>query len=96
MIAGQVVRRAGATVVTGVAGVAAVDVLKRVFSGGVARRGAVTVTAWGLRGARAAETGAETARLVAGDVLAEARERVGEQAPAPGHGMAAATHDHEH
>jgi len=53
---------------------------------------AVTVTSWGLRGRRVAETAAEGVRLTAADVLAEARERVGEQAPPPGHD--AAGHEH--
>lgn len=55
---------------------------------------AVTVTSWGLRGARAVETGAERARLATADVVAEARERIGEQAPPPATGAVA--HDHEH
>ena len=90
----RVLRRTGAAVATGVVGVAAVDAGKRLLRAGVVRRGAVTVTAWGLRGLRSAETGAETARLNAADVVAEARERIGEQAPAPGNGTA--PHDHEH
>jgi hypothetical protein len=80
-------------VATGVVGAAAYDGVKRVVSSGALRRATVTATAWGLRGARAAETGAEKARLVTADVVSEARSRIGEETPAPG---AAAGHGHEH
>ncbi len=71
------------TVVTGVVGAAAYEVLVK-----APWRGAtVTATAWGLRAARATERktkeSAERARLTVADVMAEARERVGEQVPAP-------------
>jgi hypothetical protein len=56
---------------------------------------AVTTAAWGLRGVRKAEEGAESARLTVADVVAEARERIGEQAPPPGI-TADAEHDHTH
>jgi hypothetical protein len=46
-----------------------------------------------LRGFRAAEAGAEKARLAAGDIVSEARERNGEQAPAPG---TFSDHGHDH
>jgi hypothetical protein len=85
--------KAAGMVVTGLAGAAAYDGAKKVARSGVFRGATVTVTAWGLRGVRAAETGAEKARLATADVLSEARARVGEQAPVPG---AAAGHGHEH
>ncbi|WP_062893310.1 DUF1490 family protein, partial [Mycobacterium avium] len=47
----------------------------------------------GLRGTRMAEEAAESARLKLADVMAEARERIGEEAPTP---SIADTHDHEH
>ena len=47
----------------------------------------------GLRGTRKAEEAAESARLKISDVVAEARERIGEEAPTPSLGDA---HDHEH
>ena len=43
----------------------------------------MTATAWGLRGTRKAEEAAERARLKVADVVAEARERIGEEAPPP-------------
>jgi hypothetical protein len=77
----------------GLAGAIAYDGVKRIGRTGVIRGATVAGTVWGLRGFRAAEAGAEKARLVAGDIVSEARERIGEQAPAPGtvHG-----HGHEH
>lgn len=90
MIGGLLARAAG-IVVTGVAGAAAYDGVKRFVRSGAVRGAAVGVTALGLRGARAAESGAERARLATADIVAEARERIGEQAPAPG---VAAAHDH--
>ncbi|WP_406643312.1 DUF1490 family protein [Amycolatopsis sp. WGS_07] len=66
------------------AGAAAYDGVKKVAKPNAVRQATVTVTAWGLRGARAAEAGAEKARLVAGDVVSEAWARIGEEAPAPG------------
>lgn len=92
MIGGLLAKAAG-VLVTGVAGAAAYDGVKRVLGSGVVRSGVVGATALGLRGARAAETGAERARLATADIIAEARERIGEQAPPPG---AAAGHEHEH
>lgn len=84
---------AAQTVATGVVGAVAYDGVKRVARSGVVRGAAVTVTTWGLRGVRAAETGAEQARLTIGDVVSEARARLGEQAPVPG---ATGDHGHEH
>ena len=69
---------------TGLAGAVAYDGVKRIARTSVIRGATVTGTAWGLRGFRAAEAGAEKARLVAGDIVSEARERIGEQAPPPG------------
>jgi hypothetical protein len=43
---------------------------------------------------RRAEGGAESARLKVADVMAEARERIGEEAPPPA--VTEAAHDHEH
>ncbi|WP_329044419.1 DUF1490 family protein [Amycolatopsis sp. NBC_01488] len=93
MVLGGIAAKAVGVVVTGVAGAAVYDGVKRVARSGVFRSATVTVTAWGLKGARAAETGAEKVRLATADVLSEARERIGEQAPVPG---AQAGHGHEH
>ena len=85
--------KAARAVAGGLAGAIAYDGLKRVVRSNTARGTAVTITTWGLRGVRTAETGAEKARLVFGDVVSEARARLGEQAPVPG---AAGGHGHEH
>ncbi len=70
------------TVVTGAVGVAAYEALRRGVAKVPLRAATVTVTAWGLRVAREAERkageSAERARLTAADVIAEAKERVGE------------------
>ncbi|HEV3358505.1 MAG TPA: DUF1490 family protein [Pseudonocardiaceae bacterium] len=87
------IRNAARTVAGGLAGAIAYDGLKRVARSSVARSAAVTITAWGLRGIRTAETRAEQARLVFGDVVSEARARIGDQAPVPG---AARGPGHEH
>jgi hypothetical protein len=92
MLSGIAAKAAG-VMVTGVAGAAIYDGVKRVARSGAFRTVTVSVAAWGLRGARAAETGAEKVRLATADVLSEAREQVGEQAPVPG---APAGHGHEH
>lgn len=84
---------AARTVATGLAGAVVYDGVKRVARSGALRGTAVTVTSWGLRGVRAAEIGAERARLSFGDIVSEARARNGEQAPAPG---TPTGHGHEH
>ncbi|MDT8912515.1 DUF1490 family protein [Amycolatopsis sp. PS_44_ISF1] len=85
--------RAVGLVVTGLAGAAAYDGVKRFARSGAIRSATVSVTAWGLKGARAAETGAEKVRLATADVVSEARARTGEQSPVPG---TPAGHGHEH
>lgn len=92
---GTITRKGGTTLVTGVVGVAAVEVLRKWGAPLLARRSVVTATAWSLRGARAAEIGAESLRLYGADILAEAREQLGESAPPPA-GAAAGEHDHDH
>jgi hypothetical protein len=92
---GAVLGKAAGFVASGLVGAAAYDGVKRAVRGGVVRGAAVTVTSWGLRGVRAAESGAERTRLAAADVVSEARERIGEQTPPPGGGDVAG-HGHEH
>ncbi|HET9874993.1 MAG TPA: DUF1490 family protein [Mycobacterium sp.] len=74
--------KAGPTVVSGVVGVAAYEVLRKALAKVPLREATVTVTTWGLRAVREAERkaeeSAEQARLTVADVLAEARERIGE------------------
>lgn len=86
--------RAAGTIATGVVGVAVVEGVRKVVTGPRVHEAAVAVTTAGLRGARVAEAGAERVRLSAGDIVAEARGRLGEEAPAPGAGTHG--HDHEH
>lgn len=87
------VAKLGSTVVTGAVGAAAWDGVKSIAERGGFREAAVTTTALGLRGKRGLEIGAERLRLATGDVVAEARERVGEQAPPPGTDLG---HGHGH
>jgi Protein of unknown function (DUF1490) len=94
MVWHRLVAKAAATVVTGAVGVAAYDAVRRVAAKIPVRQASVTVTAWGLRGVRSAEEGAERARLAVGDVVAEARERVGEETPPPA--VADTGDDHAH
>ncbi len=85
--------KAATTVFTGVVGVGAYELLRKALAKAPLREGAVTATEWGLRGTRRAEEVAESARLKVADVVAEARERIGEEVPAP---AVPAPHDHEH
>ena len=87
-------RKAVGTVVTGVVGVTVVRAAER-RSSTAGRRVAVEITKAGLRGARAVEVGVERARLSAGDVVAQARGEMGEQAPPPS-GSVPHSHDHDH
>jgi hypothetical protein len=90
----RLMARTAGTVATGVVGVAAYEVLRTAMAKAPLRAAGVTATAWGLRGIRKAENGAERARLAVGDVVAEARERVGEEAPPPT--VTDTRHDHDH
>ncbi|WP_066902429.1 DUF1490 family protein [Mycolicibacterium houstonense] len=86
--------KAATTVVTGAVGVAAYDGLRKAVAKAPIREAAVTTTAWALRGARKAEVSAEAARLKVADVMAEARERIGEEVPPPA--VADPGHSHDH
>lgn len=85
--------KAGAAVFTGLVGVSAYEVVKKAVGKAPFRRAAVATTELGLRGTRRAEVVAESARLKASDVIAEARERIGEEVSPP---AAADVHDHDH
>ncbi len=85
--------KAAATVVTGVVGVAAYDLLRKAAAKAPLHETAVSAAELGLRGTRKAEEAAESARLKLSDVMAEARERIGEEAPTP---SIADAHEHEH
>jgi hypothetical protein len=91
---GEAAAKAAGMVVTGVVGAAAYDGVKRLVRGRTVRALAVGVTAAGLRGVRAVEVGAERARLVAGDIVSEARAQIGEQSPPPAAGAAMGEHAH--
>ncbi|MGH3957606.1 DUF1490 family protein [Mycobacterium sp.] len=85
--------KAAGTVVTGLVGVSAYEVLRKAVGSAPVHDAAVTATEWSLRGTRRAEEAAESARLKLGDIVAEARERIGEEAAPPAIG----DHDeHEH
>ncbi|MGV9803953.1 DUF1490 family protein [Mycobacterium sp. NPDC003449] len=86
--------KAATTVATGAVGVAAYEGLRKAAAKAPVREAAVSTAAWALRGARKAEEGAEAARLKVADVMAEARERVGEEVPPPAVAEAAHSHDH--
>ncbi len=75
--------KAATTVVTGLAGVTAYEVLRKAVAKAPIHETAVTAAEWSLRGSRRAEEAAESARLRLADVMAEARERLGEEAPTP-------------
>ncbi|MFL0179005.1 MULTISPECIES: DUF1490 family protein [unclassified Mycobacterium] len=75
--------KAAETVVTGLVGVSAFELLRRAAGAAPVHRAAVTATEWGLRGTRRAEVAAEAARLRVADVVAEARDRLGEEVPLP-------------
>lgn len=61
----------------------AYETLRKALGTAPIRRASVTVMEWGLRGTRRAEAAAESARLTVADVVAEARGRIGEEAPLP-------------
>ncbi|MCV7257985.1 DUF1490 family protein [Mycobacterium shimoidei] len=84
--------KAAGTVITGLVGVSAYEALRKAVRSAPVHEAAVTATEWSLRGTRRAEQAAESARLKFADVVAEARERIGEEAPPPAVGQ----HDHEH
>jgi lysozyme family protein len=85
--------KATATVITGLVGVTAYEALRKVVAKAPLHETAVSAAELGLRGTRKAEEAAESARLKIADVMAEARERVGEEAPTP---AVSHVHDHDH
>lgn len=85
--------KATTTVITGLAGVTVYEILKKAAAKAPLRQTAVSAAALGLRGTRKAEEAAESARLKVADVMAEARERIGEESPTP---AISDLHDHDH
>ena len=94
MIVHGLLAKAVSTVVTGAVGVAAYELARKAVAKAPVREATVSAAALGLRGARKAEEGAESARLKVADVMAEARERVGEEVPPPA--VSEPGHDHSH
>lgn len=88
--------KAATTVVTGTVGVAAYEALRKAVAKAPIREASVTAASWALRGARKAEESAEVARLKVADVMAEARERIGEEVPPPAVAEPEHAHDHDH
>lgn len=93
MAAYGLLAKAASTVVTGLVGVSAYELARKAWAKAPVHQAAVAATEWSLRGTRRAEEVAESARLKVADVVAEARERIGEEATPP---MAAVHHDHDH
>jgi hypothetical protein len=85
--------KAASTAFTGLVGVAAYEALRKVLNKAPLHETAVSAAELGLRGTRKAEEAAESARLKIADVMAEARERIGEEAPTPAVG---GVHEHDH
>lgn len=94
MVAQGLLAKATHAVVTGVVGVGTYELLRKALGSSPVHRATVTATEWSLRGTRRAEEAAESARLKFGDVVAEARERIGEEAPPPPMTETDAAHDH--
>lgn len=82
MVTHELLVKAAGAVLTGLVGVSAYETVRKAL-GRPIRRASVTVMEWGLRGTRRAEAAAESARLTVADVVAEARGRIGEEAPLP-------------
>lgn len=94
MVLHGILAKAATTVVTGAVGVAAYEALRKAVAKVPVREASVTAATLALRGTRKAEESAEVARLKIADVMAEARERVGEEVPPPA--VADAEHAHDH
>ncbi|MEE3754835.1 DUF1490 family protein [Mycobacterium intracellulare] len=83
MVAHGLLVKATGTVFTGLVGVSAYEALRKAVGKAPVHRAAVTATEWGMRGTRRAEVAAETARLKVADVVAEARDRISDDASLP-------------
>jgi hypothetical protein len=96
MIANKALTKAASAVVTGVVGVAAYEGLRKAWAKLPVREAGVTAVSYALRGTRKAEECAESARLTVADVMAEARDRIGEEVPPPAVVDPEHAHDHDH
>lgn len=93
MILSGFLAKAASTVVTGAVGVAAYELARKTVAKAPVHEAALVTTAAALKGARKAEASAESARLKVADVVAEAKERIGEEVAPP---AVTVEHDHEH
>jgi hypothetical protein len=93
-LVGGLINHVAKMAVTGTVGVAVFRALEKVPLSGMARVAGVEATKFGIRGSRALEQGVEKTRLVAGDLLADAREQMGEQAAPPVASDSSAGHQH--
>ena len=96
MIAHKTLAKVASTVVTGVVGVVAYEGLRKTWAKLPVREASVTAVSYALRGTRKAEECAESARLNVADVVAEARDRIGEEVPPPAVADTEHAHDHDH
>ncbi len=87
------VAKAAGTVFTGLVGVTAYEVVRKAVAMAPLHEAAVSAAELSLRGTRRAEVAAESVRLKLADVMAEARERIGEETPPPAVGD---VHEHDH
>lgn len=87
--------KAASVVATGFVGAAAFELARKAIGKLPLREASVTATAAGLRSVRKAEVSAERARLGIADVIAEARERIGEESMPPA-ADAGSDHHHDH
>lgn len=83
MVVHGLLGKAAGTVFTGLVGVSAYEVLRKAAGRAPVHRAAVAATEWSLRGTRRAQVAAESARLRVADVVAEARDRIGDDASLP-------------
>ncbi|BBZ45574.1 hypothetical protein MPRM_28550 [Mycobacterium parmense] len=93
MAAYGLLAKAASTVATGLVGVTAYELVRKAVARAPLHETAVSAAELGLRGTRKAEEAAESARLKLADVMAEARERIGEEAPTP---SVTDAHQHDH
>jgi hypothetical protein len=88
------IRRAAGMALTGTVGVVIVRVLDKVPLAAVAHVAGVEATKVGIKSSRAVEQGVEKTRLYAGDLLAEAREQMGEVSTPPHAADSGPAHEH--
>src|SRR5260370_8738365 len=83
MVVQGILGKAAGTVVTGLVGVSAYEVLRKTLAKAPLHEAAVSATEWSLRGTRRAEEAAESARLKLADGVAEPRDPLVKEAHPP-------------